>query len=190
MASIRTFIAVNLAPGMSGKVEDLIRRLQSVQGQGVKWSGRDQMHFTLAFLGDVPEDDLPRVLAIARQAAAGAESFRLRLGGLGVFPARGAARVVWLGVRQGAEEMGRLQQRLAAGLRQGQFALEERPFVPHLTLARIRPGGRLEPQVLQADTLALAEDEAIVSVLNVMRSDLAPAGARYTLLEACPLAGG
>lgn len=189
MAAIRTFIAVSLASELASGVEEIIRRLQGLQRQGVKWSGRETLHFTLAFLGPVAEDALPRVIDIGRQAAAESEAFALRLGGLGAFPPRGAARVLWLGVARGADEMVRLQERLAAGLRRGGWPAEERPFVPHLTLGRVREGARLERMLLEQDTSGLQAREQTVSSLQVMRSDLSSAGPRYTLLAACPFGG-
>jgi 2'-5' RNA ligase len=94
----------------------------------------EQWHVTLAFLGEVPEDAVPAVGDAVRKAAAGAKPLRLRLLGAGAFGRERAA--VWVGL---AGDLGRLE-RLARVVRGALLAAgipaEDRPFTPHLTLAR------------------------------------------------------
>jgi len=186
MADVRIFIAINLAAEVGVQVEALLQSLRRIQPQGIRWSMASQLHFTLAFLGSLPDESLPRVEGICRRTAAAGEPFVMQPGTLGVFPPRGAARVLWLGLIKGAEEMMRLQARLTAGLTESGFTVEERAFVPHLTLGRVRPGARMNAPLLQAESKPVLAAQTVTE-LAVMRSDLSPSGARHTVLAFCPL---
>jgi 2'-5' RNA ligase len=108
---------------------------------GVRCVRPDHLHVTLAFIGDVDE---ARAAAIVEASSAplAAAPFDVAFGAAGVFPPRGAPRVLWLGLTSGAAEVGRVQRLVAARLAAIGIALEKRPFHPHVTLARWRRGGR------------------------------------------------
>lgn len=182
MAGVRVFVSLPLPPDLADRVAQLVKRLQPAQPQGLKWAAPETWHFTLAFLGYLEEDRI-RIVKQACAAAAGRHpAFALNLGALGIFPSRGPGRVLWLGLSRGQTEMSELQKNLAAELRAQEFTLEERPFVPHLTLARAKPGAEVRRQLAQADTSGLAAFRQRAGSLEVMRSDLSPAGPRYTVL--------
>ena len=106
-----------------------------------RWSAATNAHLTLHFLGEVDEDRLPALSQALEDACAGLRSVPLRSSLPGVFPQRGTAQVIWLGVEPCPALMD-LQDRAAVALGQAGFALERRPYVPHVTLARARRGGR------------------------------------------------
>lgn len=182
MAGVRTFIAVPLDPAVREPVLRLVRRLHPLQPGGAKWAAGHSLHFTLAFLGNVPEERLEEVFAAAREAAHGQPPFALRLGALGMFPPQGTRRVLWIGAELGGAELAALQVRLAAALVRAGFLLEDRPFVPHLTLARAREHGHLETRLLTAGADEVRAAVQMVSALDVYRSDLTPTGPHYTCL--------
>src|SRR5215470_17261032 len=97
----------------------------------------DQLHFTLAFLGETGKlDD-----AIAAAQTVNAPSFDLAIAGRGAFPNERRPRVLWLGVSDGAQPLCDVAGQLCTALRGRGFALEDRPFKPHLTIGRVKPGG-------------------------------------------------
>jgi 2'-5' RNA ligase len=188
MADVRTFIALHLTAEVCEQVASLVADLKLRQKNGLKWVAPEAWHFTLAFLGYLAEDRLDA----ARQACSAAASrhalFVFRLGPLGFFPPRGRVSVLWAGLSQGEAEMTALQQDLAADLRARGLVLESRPFVPHLTLARAQPGANVKREWIEGQAGQLAGATQLAGSIEVMRSDLSPAGARYTVLASCPLA--
>jgi 2'-5' RNA ligase len=96
---------------------------------GGKPQPRAKIHLTLAFLGEVEAPAHAEDVA----AAVAVDPFPMRLDCVGSFR---RARVAWAGALEPQPALVRLQSRLEAGLREAGFALEERPFTPHLTLAR------------------------------------------------------
>jgi len=180
---IRAFVAV--------PVEDAVvrRRLAGARTllpslRCVRWVAETQLHFTLKFLGDLEEDRV-RVAreAAAASARAGPGAFRLALEGLGVFPPRGSARVVWAGCGAGAEPLASLATAVEEAFAAAGFSREERPFSPHLTLARVKDpasGRRLSQAVPSVPRHPFGT--VSVDSLVLFRSDLSPSGPDYSEL--------
>lgn len=150
------------------------------------------MHVTLAFIGNVPEERLPAAIAAANEAAAPTHAFTLRLGTLGRFPERGNPHVVWLGFEDPAPLV-ELAERTRSALAAHDVRFDEKPFRPHLTLARVRDDAdRVEARdvsvALRAARAPLGE--FAVDAVHVIESVLSPKGPRYTSRATAPLVGG
>ncbi|HLC22065.1 MAG TPA: RNA 2',3'-cyclic phosphodiesterase [Candidatus Methylomirabilis sp.] len=185
--TVRAFVAVNLDQDLKDALAKVQERLKATRAD-VGWVRPESLHLTLKFLGQVEESRLGAVAEAIAAAATGYGSFRLVLGGVGAFPQPRAARVVWIGVQQGAEALVTLQARVEAGLEALGFAREERPFAAHLTLGRVRGPARRE-QLAVALTSIPAEPlgEMMLHRIDLMKSELGPGGARYTALQTFPL---
>jgi 2'-5' RNA ligase len=152
-------------------------------GADLKLSAPEKLHLTLSFLGDVPDDAAPRLAAALDDAARGAPTFTLEMHGVGAFPNPRRPRVVWAGSRPCPP-----LDALAARVRAALPPEDDKPFRAHVTLGRVREGGRLGG--LPA-LLASRRDEALptvrVDVVKLWRSALGPGGARHEALHAAPL---
>lgn len=157
----------------------------------VKWAEREQLHLTLRFLGEVDAARVDALRGALADAVRGVEPFRLVLAGLGVFPPRGAPRVVWAGVSFGAERLAELTARVEERLAEAGFPREARRFSPHVTLGRVREGesGRAS---LAALARVAARPFGSVEVLDavLLQSVLGSAGATHTELLRVGLGGG
>ena len=186
---MRLFIAVTVDPSLRSPLVAIQEQLRP-SGAPVSWVKPENLHFTLKFLGEVTEAHLPALREAFRRSAMGIKCFVLSLAGLGTFPPRGRPRVVWIGVTEGAGEMERLRERIDATLAALGFPREARPFQPHLTLGRVKGVGRLD-RLLEG--LRRAEVGPVgrmeVRSVELMQSQLHPAGAIYTAIETVPLAG-
>ena len=148
----------------------------------VKYVAAENIHLTLKFLGEIDEETAAGVrgaMCEVGRAAAWGGGLRLGVGGLGYFPPRGAPRVIWAGVTDGADAVCRLQARLERELAGLGFEPERR-FVPHLTLGRVkssRGGGEL---VSAIESRADAEFGSCTACEMVLfESRLTPRGAVY-----------
>jgi RNA 2',3'-cyclic 3'-phosphodiesterase len=181
---VRLFFSVPLEEKARAAAAAVLRSMRRAAGDEapLSWTRDEQLHFTIAFLGEMPEDALPRLRAAAEPCAQ-LRAFSLELRGAGAFPNPRRPRVLWLGTGEGALQLEQLAGRLCTGLREGGFTLEERPFRGHLTAARVRPGGeRAASRALQA-----VPPEAItkfeVDRVCLMQSQLSPHGAKHTLVH-------
>ena len=185
----RTFVAVELEGKVLATLEQQIARLRRALPE-VRWAEVSSLHLTLAFLGELDDAKLAAATEAAAEVAVAARPFTLQVAGLGTFGPSWAPRVVWAGL---AGEMGALlalQRRLVLALEACGFPREERPFAPHLTLARLKqPLGAEALARLTAILQAHRTRAALLPVkaLAVMQSELLRSGARYTCLRACAL---
>ncbi|WMW66520.1 RNA 2',3'-cyclic phosphodiesterase [Nitratidesulfovibrio liaohensis] len=127
--------AIPAPPRLAG-LADLLHRLH--------WTPPGNWHLTLRFLGDVPAPRCNEVANALRTISFA--PLQLAVGAAGAFPARGAPRVLWLGLAQGAPECTALATAVNAALAPLGFAPEDRPFAPHLTMARVREARRGDRQ--------------------------------------------
>jgi len=126
----RLFVAVDLPDPVKKAVAALCHGIP-----GVRWLSPDHLHLTIRFIGEVAAD---RAAAI-RETLSGAVAapFVCRLQGVGRFPAKGRPRVIWVGVHAETGLM-ELAEMVEQRLRAIGILPEERPFSPHITLARLK----------------------------------------------------
>jgi RNA 2',3'-cyclic 3'-phosphodiesterase len=186
---MRLFAAINLPDTLRGSLWDAAEPLRRGKFP-VRWVAPDALHLTLKFLGDVAAEREPEVILGLERAVQGTKPFALHLDGFGVFPSMSRPRVIWAGCDAPAP-LELLQHGVEREMEPLGFPLEGRAFQPHLTLGRAersaRPGdfATLAPRL---DALAF-EGEAVIESLDLMESQLARSGARYTRRRAVPLAG-
>jgi 2'-5' RNA ligase len=100
----------------------------------------ENLHATVRFLGEVEEERLPEIVAALRDAVEPLPAATARVSGVGAFPGRGRPRVIWCGIDDPDGALTRLEQAASSGLAPLGFPPEDRPYHPHVTLARVRDG--------------------------------------------------
>ncbi len=190
---IRAFLAFLLDPPVRQALGTLQKGLIGTLGVDqdravrVQWVHPELMHLTVKFLGDIDPAQVPAMRAALQPIAAGAAPTTLEWSRLGVFPDPRAPRVLWVGAA--ASPASEAVISLVTGIEQALVPLgweaERRPFQLHVTLARIKEGGRAVGQALLT-TGAL--DRPLVSLssrigrLHLMQSELRLKGPIYTPL--------
>lgn len=133
---MRTFIAINIQPEalLLQKITELKNELAE---EPIRWVDEQNLHLTLKFLGEISEHQVVHIKNVLAEFALLHSPISLVPSGLGFFKSRGIPRVLYVGIRNGEA----LQQ-WAEGIESLLIPLgikkEERPFNPHLTLARIK----------------------------------------------------
>lgn len=179
---VRSFIAIHLNEAVRKAVGSEVERLKLL-ARSVSWVPAQNLHLTLKFLGELQPEAQEAVKEGLIEGVSGAEPFTLAFHGLGAFPGLARPRIIWVGVAQGGRECQALQASVEAALARRRLPQEARPYTPHLTIGRVR-----DPRGLTALQQAIAQDaqkefgSQSVSSISLMRSDLHPAGARYTEL--------
>ena len=182
---MRLFFAVQLPGEVKETLRPALEAARSVAGDSVGLSRVEQLHFTLAFIG---ETDRLEDAAAAAEAVRGLPQFELAIGSRGAFPNMSRPRVLWIGATDGAPALTAVAQALSGGLRERGFKLDDRPFQPHLTLGRAKANGAREArralEALPKSTLARFTVREIALVQSVLGS----AGATHTALRRFQLA--
>jgi RNA 2',3'-cyclic 3'-phosphodiesterase len=153
---------------------------------GPRWTDPARWHLTVAFLGEVDEPRVDRLVAAVGSAADAGRAVRLRLRGAGVFPPRGAPRVLWAGVDGELAQWGRTARAVGRAARSAGVPVERKPFQPHLTLGRWRPADPAD-RALATRLADYAGPPFDVAEIVLMRSHLGP-DPRHERLLSWPLA--
>lgn len=187
METIRSFIAIELPPQVKQGLARLQEQLKSSTPKGVKWVDPGSIHLTIKFLGEVQSDRISLISKNLVDAVKKIKAFSVGVEGLGVFPDPRRPRVLWVAVVGEVDKLVILQQAVDTALSPLGFVKENRAFVPHLTLARLRDD--MPPQVRQSfgQRFLAAKLESLplhkVESLNLMKSQLTPGGAIYSRIE-------
>ncbi len=187
----RTFIAVNPPLEILRKVERIAHYFRSqTPDEALNWSRIDNYHLTLKFLGETPEEKLPRIESILAAAASAQPAFELKIEGLHLHPNARRPRAVLLGVPDG-RALAALHQQLDTDLQSVGVPGDKRPFTPHLTIARIRR--RTEPAEAAEIGKVLSQFKVDslgpfkISTIQLYQSELTREGPIYTRLFSSPL---
>ncbi|MFP5512858.1 MAG: RNA 2',3'-cyclic phosphodiesterase [Alphaproteobacteria bacterium] len=179
---LRLFVALDLT-------DEVRQRLAALAGgvPGARWTEPENLHLTLRFIGEVPEDqamDIDAALAEVR-----APAFPLILDGVGVYGSARRARVLWAGVER-SEALAHLQAKVESALVRCGLAAEERKFSPHVTLARLKDAPADRIGRFLSDRGLFRAGPMPVDQITLYRSHLGNGGAVYEALRDYPLTGG
>jgi 2'-5' RNA ligase len=178
---VRLFIAIEIPENIRTAFASLLKEFRALAPQA-KWVRAENLHVTLTFLGETE----PAKLGALQNVLSGVRSagpVNLEFRGLGFFPNEKRPRVFWAGMEASAN-----LKALAADIDQAAhrlgFPLEERPFTPHLTLARIPLLG-IPPKLLQATKEKSGQSFGFLRTqeFHLIESKLKPTGAEYTTLQ-------
>ena len=179
---MRCFIAIEIPAVIRRDLRAFALGLRA-EYPNLRVPAEDTIHLTLRFLGELPPDRVERAGAALTGALAGSGGAEATLSGLGVFPERGPARILWTGAAcgdrleawRGAAEVAAA----AAGL-----PPEKQAFRPHVTIGRFRDGlARTEAATLVARADTLRPCAFAVSAVSLWSSDLNAGGPRHTKLK-------
>ena len=180
---MRLFTGIDLSEEIRERLERLLMHLRPTAH--LKWSPVYNLHLTLKFIGEWPEEKLPQ-LAEALRSIPPREPIVAEVKGLGWYPNPHHPRVFWVGVQAG-EPLLNLVRDVETALAPLGIAKEDREFSAHLTLARIK-----DPVPLQALRGTIAQLESLefgsfpVDRFYLYRSQPGSAGSIYTKLSEFP----
>ena len=183
----RTFIALELDEPLQRYLGRIIRRMAQ-ELPSLCWVDPTGIHLTLAFLGQLSDEQLSAAISAAELAARKVSAFDFRLSHPGIFGTPRQPRVIWIGVDESSGKLLQLQRELNLELAQRGFEVDKRPFSPHLTLSRVKAPLKAEEQQSLQRLLTVKDRQPSsptmhASQISVMKSELSPMGAKYTCLR-------
>jgi 2'-5' RNA ligase len=189
---MRLFTAIELddpvRTAAAGVTSELKRRVDRLAPRArLTWVAPERMHLTLRFIGEVGNADGERIISALRDPLPMAP-FVAAFDGVGVFPKKGPPRVVWVGMSEGHDAAIRAEAVVSERLAALGIPPEDRPYSPHLTLARVRDAAGLRaPALVEGVRADLGETR--VDAITLFQSKLSPQGPTYVVLERVPLRG-
>ena len=191
MEKIRSFIAIGLPSRLKLELAQLQARLKVDNQPRIKWVNTNGMHLTLKFLGNIGPTMIDPITEAMADATQKIPPFTLDVQQLGVFPSLKRVHVVWVGLGGEVDKMKQLHQLLEANLSRLGFTPEQRPFKPHLTIARL--GNEASPDERQrfgefiTDTTSEISQSIKVDSINLIKSQLTREGAIYSRISSTNL---
>jgi 2'-5' RNA ligase len=181
---VRLFVALEIPAEVRAGLAVLIREFRALAPQ-LKWVRAESLHLTLKFIGETESAKLDAIRA-ALATVGSSDALELTVQGIGFFPDDQRPRVLWAGIRA-PTGLAQLAVEVDASLASLGLAREQRPFAPHLTLARLA-GARPPEPLLQAIQRGPARAFGTwqVTEFHLIESRLKPAGAEYTTLQSFP----
>lgn len=186
---VRLFLALPLDEATRQRLAGVSGELRRRWPSRATWVKPEHLHLTLRFLGEL---DRPRAEALAEAlspALRGHAPFSFALHGLGAFPSPARATVLWAGITPCLELL-QIHATIKKTLSDCGFPPEDKPFSPHLTLARVRERGKVSeaPAVLEALSSDVSGKVDAREVI-LYESRLSPAGPSYSEYGKFPLSG-
>lgn len=196
---MRIFIGIDLDPDVRVRISRCVEGVQGFAPEA-RWVRPESLHITLKFIGEQKPEQVEVIAERLRRIEAGV--FEIRVAGYGFFPTATAPRVFWIGIQSGPRlaELAENIDVLVAGVG---VAREDRPYTPHLTLARAgggRKSGSPEWRSGDSPNTAFAVLEKRLAAMGALdfgamtarefilyQSQLSPAGSNYTKLQRFPL---
>jgi 2'-5' RNA ligase len=180
---MRAFVAIELSQAVREALGRAIDKLRPA-ADDVRWVKPDNLHLTLKFLGEVPDERLAEVIELAASCAAAARAFELNVAGTGAFPSARRPRVVFAEAAERPEGLGELALALNRAMTRVDVPFEDRPFRRHITLGRVRRP-RQNPALAAALEKLRATEFGTMEIdrMTLIKSNLTPHGAVYTPLE-------
>jgi len=173
---MRLFIALDLPQTIKEELGPVLKSL--------KWgrvARNHQLHLTLYFMGEFPEEKNSAVIEALSMVKAG--PLHLRLRGVGCFPTPAKARVLWVGIRP-REPLAELKTQIEQALLPLGFPPETRSFRPHITLSRLKKKPLLvEIQTFLTQFQTFSSSDFEVRTFTLYSSTLGREGSRYTRLH-------
>jgi len=175
--SKRIFIAINLPEDVKNKLADFRKDYPDLP---VHWTKKDNLHVTLSFIGYIDDEELLVVIKQVKRAVGKHQLFNIDLERISLGPTGKSPRMIWA-IGAANPILSKLKNRIEQELAQNSFYQEEnRPYYPHITLARIKPWEwRKDRREIKQEILLSFEVDSI----DVMESVLSRTGPEYFVLE-------
>jgi len=185
---LRLFVALNTPREIRALMSETCGSLAAA-GPDVRWEPDGKLHCTLKFLGDTDPSRLDAIVRSLESAASSIPPLVIRYAGLGTFPHQRDPKVLWIGIECPGGTLASLQRNVEEHLSAVGCKPEDRPFHPHVTIGRVKSRKGLGNLLRTMESITFTSEPVTVNQIELVRSDLKPAGSVYTNLKSIPLKG-
>jgi 2'-5' RNA ligase len=180
---MRLFIAVNLSDRARWLLDNKISDLKNEIDFDLKWVKANNWHITLKFLGETKKNKVSLIKNDISEIATSYNTFSVILNQLGAFPNLIYPKIIYVGVKDGHNDLAQLQKKLENKLIKRGCSRADKKYTPHLTIARSKK--RTDHQLLSEKLTNFAEKDNLINIffkagrISLMRSELTPEGPIY-----------
>lgn len=178
--NVRTFISLPVPAN-----ENIVQLLNELKcSKNIKVASENNIHVTLCFIGDIDEKKIEIIKECVNRSVIEINSSSIELKGLGAFPNIKDPKIVWVGLRSDIP-LKKISDSIGRELDAVNIEHDHKPFKPHITLGRI--SGHSDISITLKKYADMPFGAIYCDRVLIMKSELLPSGARYTILDSIKL---
>ncbi len=187
MEKIRTFIAVNLNPEIREHLASLQNNL-NIPETKIKWAEKNNLHLTMKFLGYISLEQTELIKLELKDISSRYSPFCIKLSSnIGVFPTYKMPRIIWVGIKEGTNELKKLYNSIENNLSNKGFPREDKDFSGHITIGRVKFIRDKTNFIQILKRIGINNFTQEVGSIDLMESKLTPNGPIYNIAAKLPL---
>jgi len=180
---MRTFIAVDVPDNVKIAVDEYLASIRGDMDKNIKWVNRENMHFTIKFLGEIRKSELSAIKECVEQTARDFDPFQIELSGFGVFPSESNPRIFWIGTGIGGDTLLDIYQDMETTLENCGYDRDSKTFSPHLTIGRVK---KYKKAIFPERIVDFPDTAFEARGLSIIKSTLTPEGPIYEKIFHAP----
>ena len=187
MEKVRSFIAVNLNPDIKEYLSSLQANL-NVSETKIKWVEKNNLHLTMEFLGYISLEQTILIKSKLKEIASQYRPFIIRLSSnIGIFPTYQMPRIIWVGIKEGVNQLNELYNSIENNLSNKGFPRENKEFSGHITIGRVKFIRDTTNFIKILKSIEVNNFSQEVGSIDLMESKLTPNGPIYNITAKLPL---
>jgi len=187
LEKVRSFIAVNLNPEIKEYLTSLQANL-NVPETKIKWVKKNNLHLTMKFLGDISLEQTELIKLILKEITSRYSPFTIKLfSNAGIFPTYKMPRIIWVGIKEGANQLNELYNSVETMLYKEGFPRENKEFSSHITIGRVKFIRDKTNFIQILKRIEVNNFTQEVGSIDLMESELTPNGPIYNITAKFPL---
>jgi len=187
LEKVRSFIAVNLNPEIKEYLASLQANL-NVPETKIKWVEKNNLHLTMKFLGYISLEQTILIKSKLKEIASQYRPFIIRLSSnIGIFPTYQMPRIIWVGIKEGINQLNELYNSIENNLSNKGFPRENKDFTGHITIGRVKFIRDKDNFIQILKSIEVNNFSQEVGSIDLMESKLTPNGPIYNITAKLPL---
>ena len=181
LEKVRSFIAINLNPEIKEYLISLQDNL-NVPETKIKWVEKNNLHLTMKFLGYISLEQMELIKSELKEIANRYNPFIIKLSSnIGIFPTYKMPRIIWVGIKEGVNQLEELYNSMETMLCKKGFSRENKDFSGHITIGRVKFIRDKTNFVQILKRIEVNNFTQEVSSIDLMESKLTPNGPIYNI---------
>jgi len=182
LEKVRSFIAVNLNPEIIEYLTSLQANL-NVPETKIKWVEKNNLHLTMKFLGYISLEQTELIKLILKKITSRYSPFIIKLSSnTGIFPTYRMPRIIWVGIKEGANQLNELYNSIETMLYKEGFPRENKEFSSHITIGRVKFIKNKDNFIQILKRIEVNNFTQKVGSIDLMESELTPNGPIYNII--------
>ncbi|MFB6089126.1 MAG: RNA 2',3'-cyclic phosphodiesterase [Candidatus Aenigmatarchaeota archaeon] len=180
---MRSFLGIGISENLKGKCTKIQEEIKKT-GANVKLVERNNLHWTVKFLGEISNEETDILKEIMKKTVKNIKPIKVTANGLGTFPNLNYMKTIWVGVSQNEDKFIEILEKVNKKLEKNGFKKDKHEIKPHITLARVKTGkNKEELKKILHKMKHVNVGEMKINKIHLYESVLKPSGPTYNKIK-------